>query len=152
MELLAPNTPRPRKTVIKEPRRNNFPISGCRTVIPFGKKVVEKDTHGLLEAFGDFLSGSIDLVQNVDHDAESRGGFCRRHVVADLLDRLQNHSLASASDMGKQAMFDRIVLGGVRRIVSDADLQLHALREVLQRLLEYIARRTVAAAAVAQKQ
>ena len=70
-------------------------------VVPFGQQVVEADPHGFLEAVGDFLTGGIDLVQNVDQHVQARGGLGFRHVVADLLDRLEDHSLTRAGHMRK---------------------------------------------------
>ena len=101
--------------------------------------VCEEDPHGFLEAVGDFLSGRIDLVQNVDQHVQSRGGLSLRHVVVDLFDRLQDHSLTIAGHVGKQAVLDGIVLGGVGRIVGHTNLQAHALGEILQPLFEQIA-------------
>src|SRR5438067_2367930 len=54
--------------------------------------------------------------------------------------------------MGKQAMLNRVVLGGVRRITGHANFQPQPMGETLETLLEHKLRGAIAAAAIAEQQ
>lgn len=54
--------------------------------------------------------------------------------------------------MGKQAVFDGVVLGAVRWVVRDTDIQAKATGKFLQRLLEYMPVGGIAAPATLQQQ
>lgn len=53
--------------------------------------------------------------------------------------------------MGKQAVFDGIVLGAVRWVVRDTDIQAKATGKFLQRLLKYMPVGGIAAPATLQQ-
>src|SRR5215469_16432553 len=69
-----------------------------------------------------------------------------------LLDGTEDDALASTGHVGEKAMFDRIVLGGVRRIVSNSNFQAHVVGQRLQVLFEDQLRGAVATAAIAKQQ
>jgi hypothetical protein len=54
--------------------------------------------------------------------------------------------------MGEQAMFNRIVLGGIRRVMSNANFNAKIIAEGLQSLLKQVSAGTVTAPAIAQQQ
>jgi len=68
------------------------------------------------------------------------------------LDGVEDHALTGSRDMSKHAMFDRIVLRAIRRIMGHAQLQSQAVGQSLQVFLEQVLRRTVASAAIAENQ
>ena len=49
---------------------------------------------------------------------------------------MKNDALAGPRDVGKQAVFDGVVLGSVRWVVRDTDIQAQSTGKFLQRLLE----------------
>jgi hypothetical protein len=68
------------------------------------------------------------------------------------LDALEDHPLARAGPMREQPMLDRVVLGGIRRVVRHTDLDPEPIDQVLQVLLEQVLTGTLAATAIAQQQ
>ena len=76
--------------------------------------------------------------------------YCARK--RDLLEKHDLKLFAISNHLVGQAVLDRIVFGGIGRIVGDTNFQADAVGEGLEILLEEVLRRTVAAAAATVQQ
>ena len=85
---------------------------------------VELDRHHHLEVFCVFATGFVDFVDDPHDDIQAGRRFCFFDVVLGRLDGLQGDAFASACDVRKYAVFDRIVFRAVWWVVCDADFQL----------------------------
>jgi hypothetical protein len=135
--------------------KNNFPILwGLRhdVVVPFPEAVVEHDLHVGFEVIGVLSAGFVDLLENAYGHPQSGRGLHPFDELFGNLDAVKNHPLARACDVGKHAMLDRIVLGAIRRAMSDSQLDAEPVGEALQVFLEQVLRGAVAAASVAENQ
>ena len=116
------------------------------------QNLIKDDRHVGFEVLGGFATGLIELVDDVNRGGQTLLGLGFGHELADDLDALEDDSLTGAGDMGEEAMLNRVVLGAVRRIMSDSDLDADVINERLEVLLEEIVMRIVTAAAIAQQQ
>ena len=64
---------------------------------------------------------------------------------------MKHDALAGASDVGKETVFDRVVLGTIRRIVRDSNGDLDSVHEALKVFLEDVMTVVVAATAIAKE-
>ena len=76
----------------------------------------------------------------------------REIKVFDQFDRLKDDSLASARDVREDAVFDRVVLRAIRRVVSHSNLDPQSIGQTLQLCLEDVTVRRIAATAIGQNQ
>ena len=106
------------------------------------------DGHVLLKFLHGFSTGLIHLVKNMDKRLQTPLGVRFLHQVLDHLNTGKQHPLARAGEMRKQAMFDRIVFGTVRRIMRETNFHPDLIRYALQVLLENVMARAVAATTV----
>ncbi len=113
---------------------------------------VEFDRHHHLEIFCVFATGFVNFVDNPHDDIQAGRRFRFFDVVFRRFDALQRDAFASAGDVRKNTVFDRIIFRTIRRVMRDANFQLQPVRQRLRSLLEQILRRTVAAAAIAKNQ
>jgi hypothetical protein len=113
---------------------------------------IEDDAHVFKKVGRHLFAFDVDPAEHLGCHLQPSGRFGLCHELPGDLHRVKRHALAGARHMGKQSVLDRVVLGAVRRIVRDADLQPKAIGQALQRLLEHMAIRRVRAAPVAQQQ
>src|ERR1700682_5911403 len=109
--------PSPKAT--KDLARKCFPSSsrfGDGAVVPLRQVVVEEDGHVFLEVVGVFATGGVDLFQEADRHAQAGGGFRSGDELLGDVECVEDHALASAGDMGKHAMLNRVMLRAIRRI------------------------------------
>ena len=79
-------------------------------------------------------------------------GLCSGHQFCDDIKTGENDALTGASDMGEQTMLNRVVLGTVRRIVSDSDRNLDLVDQALQVFLEDVVAIAVAPSTIAEQE
>ena|SRR3990172_4605325 len=140
------------KSATKELARNYFPSSsgfGDGAVVPLRQVVVEEDGHGFLEVVGVRATGGVDLFQKADGHAQASDGFRSGDELLSDVESVEDDSLAGSGNVGEHAMFNRVVLRAVRRIVRYTQLQPQAIRQPLEVFLEQVLRRAVAPAAIA---
>ncbi len=80
------------------------------------------DNIQLLFHFGCGVSSDF-IATSDDVDGCLQSGGCRRatHELDDIVDCVKQHSRASTTHVRKESSFDRIVLGAIGRVVSNAD-------------------------------
>ena len=117
-----------------------------------GQIVIKDNRHIVHEVVRDFSPGLINFINNLDDDRQALLRFCLLHQVLDPCQTTENRTSTSPCYMRKQAMVNRVVLGGVRRVVSDADFDADLIGQVLQVGLEEIMPSVVATASIAQDQ
>jgi len=81
----------------------------------------------LLEAVCTLPPSLVHFVEDFYRHTQSRVGLDLLHQLFDEGDRVKDHSLARLRQMREEALLDRIVLGGIRRIVGEADLKPEAI-------------------------
>lgn len=121
-------------------------------IVPLREIFVKDHAHLLFEMSGSFAPRRIHFVENTDVHAQA--SFCGRgcHEVSEELDTRKNHPLTRTGQVRKQAVLNRIVLGGVGRIVRDPDFDAQGLRQLLQVLFEQIGVGAVPPAPITQHQ
>ena len=75
-----------------------------------------------LEINRHFTTRLIELIKNMDKDFQASTGLSFLHKVFHHVNTGENDTLASPGEMGKEAMLNRIVLGTIRRIMGNPDL------------------------------
>ena len=75
----------------------------------------------LLERLSGFSTDLIHLIEHMDKHLQTLLGVGFLHQMLDHVDAGKQYPLASACEMRKEAMFDRIIFGTVRRIVGNAN-------------------------------
>jgi hypothetical protein len=113
---------------------------------------VEDDFHGLFEVSSVFAAGGIDFLQNADTHSQAGVGLGALDELLGDFQCVKNDSLTYTSDVGKHAMFDRIILGAVRWVVRYSHFDSQMVGKPLQVFLEKILPRAVTPAAIAQNQ
>jgi hypothetical protein len=106
----------------------------------------------LFEIGGVCTSGLVHLVHCPYRHTQAGRGLRTFDALPRDVHCVEDHPLAGAGDVREHAVFDRIVLGTVRWIVSHPNLQSQPIRQPLQVFLEQVLRGAVAAATVAQHQ
>jgi hypothetical protein len=81
----------------------------------------------LLETVRTLPPDLVHFVEDVYRHTQSRVGLGLLHQRFDDVDRVKDHSLTRPRQMREEALLDRIVLGGIWRIVGDADLKPKAI-------------------------
>src|SRR3990172_5157440 len=135
--------------------RNYFPSSsgfGDGSVVPLGQVVIEEDGHGFLEVVGVLATRGVDLFQQADGHAQASDGVRPGDELLSDVEGVEDDSLAGSGNVGEHAMFDRVVLRAIRRIVRYAQLQPQAIRQPLEVFLEQVLLGAVAPATIAQDQ
>jgi hypothetical protein len=89
---------------------------------------------------------------NMHKGFQSRLGMSFLHQFFDQLDVGEDHTLAGARDMRKQAMFNRVVLGTVRRVMGYADFNTDLVCQGLQVSFEQVMPGIVTATTIALDQ
>ena len=109
----------------KELANNKFPIS-CAfwngAVVPFGQVVVKDDWHILFEIGGVFTPSVVHRVQHPHCHPQPGHGVRTLDALPRNVHRVEDHPLAGTGDVREHLVFNRIVLGTVRRIVSHPNL------------------------------
>ncbi len=114
--------------------------------------IVKDDFHVLFEIGSVFTPGLVHLVQHPHRHAQAGRGLRTFDEMLRDVHRVEDHPLAGAGDVREHLVFDRIVLGTVRRIVGYTYLQPQPIRQPLQVFFEQVVRCAVAAATVAKDQ
>ena len=133
-------------------------INNCRElprfgdVVPFRQQFVEENGHGGFEGGGDLAAGFVDAADDVDCGLQAGSGRGFAHQADHGVEGVEEHSLTCASDMGKEAAFDRVELRAVAGVVRHSDCDSQIVDEILQILLEEVLCRGIATAAVAQQE
>ena len=133
----------------------NFSTSlfqGNGTIVPCGKFLVEDDSHGLFVVLRCFFARFIFSFEEMHGRCQSRGRVRFRHLFQRRLDRVEDDTLAGPCDVGKESVFDGVVLRFVRRVVAHADFQADSIRQFLQAVFEDMAIGGIAPAAIAEQQ
>lgn len=116
----------------------------CGLVVPFWHEFVVDCTKILFHLFG--CVSSFFVGSSYDVDSGSKSGCCT--CLADQFDHsvngIEQHSTARATDMGKQAAFDRIVFRTIRGIVSHPDVHANFIAQLLQIVPEDVLVRGIA--------
>jgi hypothetical protein len=110
--------------------KNKFPFSrafGNGTVVPLGQVIIKDDFHVLFEIGRVFAPRCIHLVQNPYRHAQARRGLRPFDEVLCDIHGVKDYPLAGARDVRKYPVFDRIVLGTLRRIMGHTNLQSQAI-------------------------
>jgi hypothetical protein len=126
--------------------------AGNSAIIPSWQEIIKNDLHGFLEFFSHFTSGLVKLVNNMHKGLQPCLGMGFFHQFLDQLDAGEHHALASARNMWKQAMFDRVVLGAIGRVMGDADFNADLVGQGLQVLFEQVMSGIVTATAITLEQ
>jgi len=121
-------------------------------IVPLRKKIIKLNAHVLLEIISDFALGFKHIIKNGGKHFQTGFRFCLCHAYSYDFNTIEDDALASASHMGEEAMFNRIVLGGIRRIVCDANGNAQFIRQGLQVLFEDVVASIVAAAAITKQE
>lgn len=100
----------------------------------------------------DFQPDVIVYQMKPDHDAQACFGGRFFKKFFDLLVVCEQFSVNGVVDMGKKAVFDRVPLGAVRRIMADEHLDLSFLCKIKELLFEGVMPVAVRPATVAQQQ
>ena len=87
--------------------------------------------HVLLERLRDFATDLIPLIEHMDKHLQTPLGVGFLHQMLDHVDAGKQHPLASAREMRKQAMFDRIKFRTVRRIVGNTNFNPDLIGDIL---------------------
>ncbi len=154
-EWASPRASMPARDDAKELVKNKFPIScafGNGAVVPLGQVIVKDDFHVLFEIGGVFAPGLVHLVQHPHRHPQAGRGLRTFNELPRDVHRVEDHPLAGARDVREHPVFDRIVLGTVRRIVGHTNLQPQPIGQPLEVFLEQVLRGAVAAATVAKHQ
>lgn len=96
----------------RELSRNRFPISdriGNSGVIPFREVFVEFDCHHCLEVSCVFATDFVDFVHDPHNHIQASRRLRFFDVVLGCFNGLQRDAFASACDVRKHAVFDRII-------------------------------------------
>ena len=88
------------------------------------------------EVVSDLASGLVGSINDMNECFETRLGVSFLHQFFDQFDRREDHALAGPSYMRKQAVFDGVPFGTIRRIMSDADFNTDLVGQSLQVLFE----------------
>ena len=99
--------------------------------------LVEEDGNVVLEIWGGFSLGLIDLVDNLHSDLQPLTCVRLLHKLFDQINVGEDYTLTGPCDVWKQAMFDRVVFGGIGRIMSNSYLDANLVDQSLQVFLEY---------------
>jgi hypothetical protein len=75
------------------------------------------NSHQLLEIISYLPPCLIHLLENMDKNLHASLGPRFQHQVFHHVETGENHALASPGHMGKQPMFNRVVLGTIRGIM-----------------------------------
>ena len=89
---------------------------------------VKDDGDVCLETFGILAPCMVQLV----HDLQPLAGLGFGHQFFDGLQGVKHHALTGAGDMREQTVLDWVVLGGVGRVMGDADFHAHTFHQLLQ--------------------
>ena len=84
--------------------------------------IVKDDFHVVFETGGIFTSGFVHLVQEPYRDAQAGRGLRPCDALPRNVYRMKDHPLAGAGNVREHLVFNRIVLGTVRRIVRHPNL------------------------------
>ena len=91
------------------------------SVVPLWQEFVKEDGHVVLEISGHFATGLIDAVNLIDRDREALAGLGLGDELRDQFTSRKDDALTGAGDMREEPVFNRVVLGAIGRIMSDAD-------------------------------
>ena len=121
--------------IAKDLVNNNFPIScafGHSSVIPLGQVIIKDDFHVVFEIGGVFASGLVHGLQEPYCHPQTGRGVCPFDKLPRNVDRMEDHALAGPRDVREHPVFDRVMLGTVRRIVGHTNLQPQPIGEGLE--------------------
>ena len=124
----------------------------CGDIVPSGQQVIEPDGHRGFEVVGDLAADLVDAADDIDRAAKAGDGRSLSHEADHGVDAIEQHALAGARDVGKEASLDRVVLRTVAWVVGHPDGDSDVVDEVLQILFENVMRRRIAPAGIAQHQ
>ena len=143
----------------EERGRNNFPILqiGQDAVVPSGQDGVSDQVHGVFGGLAHFSTDLVNLVEDIHHHRKSRPCLGLPHQFGHQADVVEDHAPADPSEVREQAMFDRVVLRRIRRVVRHADLHPQSIGQALNVGLEQVGLAAfgigrVTAATVAEKE
>ena len=74
-----------------------------RTIVPFGKNVIEEDGHVVFEIVSHFSSGFVGSTDDVDGGFEAGGCRGATHEADDGFERVEQQALARSASMRKEA-------------------------------------------------
>jgi hypothetical protein len=137
----------------KELVKNKFPISWAfrnSAIVPLGKMSIKDDFHVVFEIGGICTPSLVHLVQEPYRHAQAGRGLRPCDALPRNVHRMKDHPLAGTRDMREHLVFDRVMLGTVRRIVGHTHCQPQPIGEPLEVFLEQILRGAVAATTVPQ--
>ena len=83
----------------------------------------------VIKGLGISTTGGVELVQDVGFDLESSLGGGPLDGVTNRLNRIGYNPAKRVFDLTKEAVFDRMPLGRIRRVVRDPQAQAQALTE-----------------------
>ena len=88
-------------------------------IVPSRQKIIQNNPHSLFEIIGDFSSGLIDGLNNLDEHFQSFAGRGLFDELLDQIDTCEKDALTGSGNMRKEAMLNRIVFGTVGRIMGN---------------------------------
>ena len=139
----------------KELANNNFPIScafGHGAVVPLGQVIIKDNFHIVFEIGSVLAPSLVHRVQEPYRHPQTSRGVRPFDELSRNVDRMEDHPLAGPSDVWEHLVFDRVILGTVRRIVGHTNLQPQPIGEPLEVFLEQVLRGAVAAAPIPKHQ
>ena len=80
---------------------------------------------------GNFLARLVGFLDPIHGHSKSIAGVCLASELLDYVQGMEDDALSSSREVTEKAVFNRIVLRAIRRVVSHTDGHLQSIRQFL---------------------